>query len=117
MTRPFIAFRDQRFDTHANLDHSFVAYEVNYARTDAIEGVCSEHGIDYRKHNEAGGGYGEDIELYVGGVTKLFPASDGEPMIALSRVLEAETLASGLANLIAEAKFAVKGMAKLEILP
>jgi hypothetical protein len=87
------------------------------ARTDGIENVCAEHNIDYRKHNEAGGGYGEGVELRISGVVKEFPACDGEPLIALSRVLETETLVSGLADLIAEARFAVKGMAKLEILP
>ena len=99
------------------LDHSFYCHDVNYANIEAIEDVCSEHAIDYRKENDAGGGYGAAIELWVGGVAKTFSCSEGEPCVPLSRVLEVETLACGLADLIAEARFAVEGLPELEIEP
>lgn len=78
--------------------------EVNYAQTDEIDTFCEMHGIDFDKWHESGGGFhGAAIRMRNSVLSEL-PAIDGEPMVPLSKVLEVETLVTGMANLVNLAK-------------
>ncbi len=100
----------------ADLAGTFECEEVNYARIDEIEAVCSEHGIDFDMEHTAGGGYAAGRVRFVGGERRECTGGDG-PMIPLSMVLETETLASGLGNLIALARFMLADLPPLEVAP
>lgn len=84
--------------------HQLHAHEVNYANTEAIDEFCIEHGLSFDKYHDEGGGFGAGIIRLRDGEAESMPAAEGEPMIPLSKILEVETLATGLADLIALAK-------------
>lgn len=100
-----------------NLDQEFYAHEVSYGCIDEIESVCEEHRIDFEAWNDAGGSYGEQITRCIGGDITCWPTNEREVMFPASRILEAETLATGLGNLIAEARLAAAPLPDLVIDP
>ena len=94
------------------------ADDINYAYTDGIDGVCQHYKIDFDKRHDAGGGFGACVLRMRDGVLRAYPSDEeGEATIPLSRVLQVETLVSGLADLIAEAKAWAQPLAKLEVVP
>lgn len=96
---------DQDEPEIGNLDESFLSEEVNYANIDAIIAVCHEHHIDYDMWHSAGGGYGEGCERFMDGVTHQCANSDDGPLVSLRSLLDVETLASGMGDLIKLARF------------
>ncbi len=92
--------------TIADLDEDFYAYEVNYANIDGLDAVCRRFGIDYDMNHGAGGGYGPCCQRYMGGEHRECSAdADSGPMVPLSQILDTETLATGLGDLIKLARF------------
>lgn len=93
----------------------FGADEVNYGDTDFITDYLGEQKIPYEKHNEAGGSFGEALERFDGETTRIAAANEGEAVVHYSRILEADALVSGWADLIAKARFWDTPMPPLEI--
>ena len=81
------------------------AYEVRYGDVSAITKFCADKGLDYHQLTDACGG--EDPVLYrrVGGEERTLPGHNGQAMIPIADVLEVETLAKGLGDLIANARW------------
>lgn len=97
----------------SNLDELLMAYEVNYADIEDVEAVLIELGLDYEKYNDAGDGYSAATKRKIGDRCE---QADGEtPSLPYARILEIETLASGMGNLIQEARFWATPLAPLEI--
>ena len=100
--------------TIEDLDETLHAEEVNYANIEDVELICRMYGIAYEKWNSAGGDYGEQIERYLDGTRMSFPCADGEALVPLSEVLKVETLASGMAKLIEQARFRARPFSNFE---
>lgn len=98
-----------------NIDEDFSCGEVDYANIDAIGAVCREHGIDYDMHHGQGGGYGAGCVRLMGGKHVETCGGDEGAMIPLAEILKTETLASGLGDLIAKARFMCGDFPNLEI--
>lgn len=98
-----------------NVDEDFSADEVNYANIDAIGAVCREHGIDYDMSHGAGGSYGAGCLRMMGGKHHECAGGDEGPMVPLNKILDTETLASGLGDLIQLARFMCGPFPNLEI--
>lgn len=49
--------------------------EVNYATAEAIESICKELVLPYRKEWDAGGGYGPGIEIFDGQGFREYPSA------------------------------------------
>lgn len=94
---------------------SWVAEDVNYANTDAIDLICQAHGISYTKTHEAGGGFPAGWMRLTDGRFEELAMADEEPMIPLSQILKTETLVTGLADLINLAKWATASLPDFEI--
>lgn len=97
-----------------NIDEDFCCDEVNYANIDAIGLVCREHGIDYHMTHGAGDSFAAGCVRLMGGRHEECVDDDG-PLVPLKKVLEVETLASGLADLIDLARFMLGDFPNLEI--
>lgn len=97
------------------LENGPTAEEINYGDISEVTNYCQEHGIAYDKWNGAGGDYTEGLERFVGGVKRSAGIIDGEPAIAISRLLKAESLATGLGDLLAEARWWAEPLPAFEI--
>lgn len=100
-----------------NLGETFTCEEVNYANTDDIEAVCTEHGICFEKYHSAGGDYGAGKSKFAAGVYMEFSCDDGEPVIPLSRILDVEKSVDTFAKLLGQAKFMREALPPLLIDP
>jgi hypothetical protein len=98
-----------------NLSDSFYANEVNYADIDEIDAVCRQHKINYDMWHGAGGGYGPAMRRYVDGVHMECTCNDEGPLVLLRCILDTETLASGLADLIKLARFMLADFATIVV--
>lgn len=99
-----------------DLDEEFSAEEVNYANIDEIDAVCREHGIHYDMQHGAGGGYSAGCIRFLNGRKEETPATNElEPLVPLKKVLEVDTLASGLGKLIDLARFMLGDFPNLEV--
>lgn len=89
-----------------NLHEGFWGYEVNYGLIDSVTDYCRAHGVAYELWNESGGGYSAGIKRF-DGTQEISCTSDHEmqALVPISDILQVETLASGLADLIKLAKF------------
>lgn len=101
--------------TIETLGEHLSADEVNYGSINNVVSYCAEHGIAYDYHHEAGGGYGAFTYRFDGEKADEASYHEGEAMVPFSRILETETLASGLGNLIEEARFWNKTLPDLEV--
>lgn len=100
----FCTDQDGENPDRTNLNERFRADEVNYGQIEAIVDFCKTHQLDYEHWIDACSGEDPTIERWVSGERESLSFSDGEVMIPLARVLEVETLVSGMANLLARAK-------------
>lgn len=101
--------------TAENLHENFYADEVNYGTIDAVTDYCLEHQIAFELTNGAGGGYGAGIRRFDGVRDEQADSGDWGPMVAYSDILKVETLATGLATLIADARFWAADLEPVEI--
>lgn len=116
--------RLDRYDMHINetgkkptvetLGEYMSADEINYGRIEDITDYLIGIGAPYELQNDAGGGYGAGIERF-DGIDQHHAGYDDGPLVSYSRILEVETLASGLATLIEEARFWCAPMGELEV--
>ncbi len=98
-------------------DDCLAAEEVNYGDVDNVTAWCRAQSIAFDYRNDAGGSYSEGVARFDGQRYEELTASECVPTIPLSRVLETETLITGMGALIDLAKFMSAPLPPLEIVP
>ncbi len=111
----FLSNEDGKPPTVNNLMHDFYADEVNYGEISGITTFCDGIGLDYEKWNDAGGSYPEGLERSISGISANRNSGGGEPQFSIDEILRVEELATGLAGLLADAKWWAKPLPDLEI--
>jgi hypothetical protein len=90
--------------TPENITEKFRGDQINYGQIEDITTFCQSHNIDYEHWADGANGGDPYIVRWIDGKEEMLGYSDGEIMIPLARVLEIETLITGMADLIALAR-------------
>lgn len=88
-----------------NLGACFGACEVNYGDLGAVTAICHQRGIAYQQWIDACSGDPADIRRFDGESFASGPADGLHPCLRWERLLAVESLATGLGDLIREAKW------------
>lgn len=100
-----------------DLKHKLRADEVNYGQIDGLDDYLKQERIVCRWWIEECSGESQDIRWYDGsGNCQVYPAYNQEPCFLASDLLKIEELASGLGNILRQARELTQEL-KLEIIP